>query len=114
MGQKELQALRDREHEKHQHVVVPLSKRDANTRTKERQVAAKSGIEHANHMPSQLGQGGTVNNRAEKGSQGGGAGSGIPKRETPDVSKLDKRHSKALRDIAARENGVYDRTGVKK
>jgi hypothetical protein len=108
MGQKELEALHDREHEKYQHVNVPLSKRDANTRNKERQVASKQGVEHANHMPSQLGQGGTVNNRAEKGSQGGGAGGGISKRATPNPH-LDKRTGKSLRDIAARENGVYDR-----
>jgi hypothetical protein len=69
MGKEELAKLHDVAHAAHQHVHVPPSKRDANTRNKERQVASKHGIEHANHMPSQLGQGGTVNNRAEKGSQ---------------------------------------------
>jgi hypothetical protein len=95
-------------------VNVPASKTSKAAIAKERQSCSKTGVEASNHMPSKLGQAGITNNRSEGKSQVSGAGFGIPKRQAPDASNLDKRHSKALRDIANRENGVYDRTGVKK
>lgn len=95
-------------------VNVPASKTSKEAINKERQCCSKLGSRRRYHMPSKLGQAGITNNRSEGKSQPSGAGFGIPKREAPDASKLDKRHSKAVRDIAAREMGTYDRTGVKK
>jgi hypothetical protein len=85
----------------------PASKRTKNVLTKEQQ-----GVSQHNHSHSNP-QGGS-DNREAKGSQSGGAGSGIPIKETPKTRTPDKRVQKARAAHAARENGSCDTTGRKK
>jgi hypothetical protein len=54
---------------------------------------------------------GGSDNREAKGSQSGGAGSGIPTRENPKSKTPDKNVQAARARHAARENGSQDTTG---